>query len=185
YLYDDTPLHRDNFVKLAKQHFYDSLLFHRVIPAFMIQGGDPDSKRAKPGANLGEGDVGVRIPAEITDKHFHKRGTLAAARDNNPDKSSSGCQFYITVGKTFTAEQLEAVSKRTGKKFTEQEKKIYETMGGAPHLDNNYTVYGEVTKGMDVVDKIVNQPRNGMDRPNADQRILKLRVKKKFLFFWI
>jgi cyclophilin family peptidyl-prolyl cis-trans isomerase len=99
YLYDNTPKHRDNFVKLAKKHFYDSTLFHRVIPEFMIQGGDPDSKRAAKGAMLGEGDVGYRVPAEIKPENIHKRGVLAAARDNNPDKSSSGCQFYITVGK--------------------------------------------------------------------------------------
>ncbi len=99
FLYDNTPKHRDNFVKLAKDHFYDSTLFHRVIPSFMIQGGDPTSKNAPAGKMLGDGDVGYRVPAEINDSNFHKRGTLAAARDNNPDKSSSGCQFYIVVGK--------------------------------------------------------------------------------------
>lgn len=185
YLYDNTPKHRDNFVKLAKKHFYDSTLFHRVIPEFMIQGGDPDSKRAAKGAMLGEGDVGYRVPAEIKPENFHKRGVLAAARDNNPDKSSSGCQFYITVGKKYTNEQLEVVAKRTGQKYTDEQKEIYKNIGGTPHLDGNYTVYGEVTKGMDIVDKIVNQKRNNMDRPDDDQRILKIRVKKKFLFFWI
>lgn len=185
FLYDHTPLHRDNFVKLAKKHFYDGTLFHRVIPAFMIQGGDPDSKTAKPGAALGEGDVGYKVPAEIKEEYFHKRGVLAAARDNNPEKASSGCQFYITVGKKFTDAELSAIAARNGRKYTDVQKEIYKTTGGTPHLDNNYTVYGEVTKGMDIVDKIVAQPRNGMDRPNEDQKILKLRVKKKFLFFWI
>jgi cyclophilin family peptidyl-prolyl cis-trans isomerase len=185
YLYDNTPKHRDNFVKLAKQHFYDSTLFHRVIPEFMIQGGDPDSKRAAKGAMLGEGDVGYRVPAEIKPENIHKRGVLAAARDNNPDKSSSGCQFYITVGKKYTNEQLEGIAKRTNQKYTAEQKEIYKTIGGTPHLDGNYTVYGEVTKGMDIVDKIVSQKRNGADRPDDDQRIIKIRVKKKFLFFWI
>lgn len=185
FLYDHTPLHRDNFVKLAKKHFYDGTLFHRVIPAFMIQGGDPDSKTAKPGAPLGEGDVGYKVPAEIKEEYFHKRGVLAAARDNNPEKASSGCQFYITVGKQFTDAELATIAARNGRKYTDAQKEIYKTTGGTPHLDNNYTVYGEVTKGMDIVDKIVAQPRNGMDRPNEDQKILKLRVKKKFLFFWI
>ena len=185
FLYDNTPKHRDNFVKLAKKHFYDGTLFHRVIPEFMIQGGDPDSKTAKPGAPLGEGDVGYRVPAEINKDNIHKRGVLAAARDNNPDKSSSGCQFYITVGKKFTDADLDNIAKRTGMKYTPEQRKLYNTIGGTPHLDGNYTVYGEVTSGMDVVDKIVKQPRNAMDRPNDDQKILKLSVKKKFLFFWI
>lgn len=184
-LYDHTPLHRDNFVKLARKHFYDGTLFHRVIPDFMIQGGDPESKNAAPGKMLGNGDVGYRIPAEIKEEYIHKRGVLAAARDNNPDKSSSGCQFYITVGKKLTDAELDMIAKRTGKKYTEAQRELYKTIGGTPHLDGGYTVYGEVTSGMEVVDKIVARPRNNMDRPNEDQRILKLRVKKKFLFFWI
>lgn len=185
FLYDNTPKHRDNFVKLAKQHFYDSTLFHRVIPEFMIQGGDPESKHAPAGQPLGNGDLGYRVPAEINEVNYHKRGVLAAARDNNPDKSSSGCQFYITVGKKFTDADLDNISKKTGRKFTVAQKEVYKTIGGTPHLDGNYTVYGEVTKGMDIVDKIVTQPRAAGDRPNIDQRILKIRVKKKFLFFWI
>lgn len=184
-LYDKTPQHRDNFVKLARQHFYDSTLFHRVIPDFMIQGGDPKSKQASAGMPLGEGDVGYTVPAELVPEYIHKRGALAAARDNNPQKSSSGCQFYITVGKKFNESELATISKRTGKTYTDAQKKLYAEIGGTPHLDNNYTVYGEVTKGMDVVDKIVHQPRNTMDRPDKDQRMLKVRVKKKFLFFWI
>lgn len=184
-LYDKTPKHRDNFVKLCKQHFYDGTLFHRVIPGFMIQGGDPDSKKAKPGAALGNGDVGYRIPAEIRDEYFHKRGALAAARDNNPEKASSGCQFYIVDGKQFTDAQLSDLSKKTGRTFTPEQRKVYESIGGAPHLDGNYTVYGEVISGMDIVDKIADQKRDKLDRPEEDQKILKLRVKKKFLFFWL
>ncbi len=185
FLYDKTPLHRDNFVKLAKKHFYDGTLFHRVIPDFMIQGGDPDSKKAKEGAALGEGDVGYRIPAEFVTEYYHKRGVLAAARDNNPEKASSGCQFYITVGKKLTDADLDQMEKRNGRKYTAEQREAYKSIGGTPHLDGGYTVFGEVTKGMDIVDKIVKQPRNNMDRPNKDQSIQKLRVKKKFLFFWI
>jgi peptidyl-prolyl cis-trans isomerase B (cyclophilin B) len=184
FLYDNTPKHRDNFVKLAKDHFYDSTLFHRIIPSFMIQGGDPTSKNAPAGKMLGDGDAGYRVPAEINDTNFHKRGTLAAARDNNPDKSSSGCQFYIVVGKKYTDAELDNVTKRTGRKFSAAQREAYKTIGGTPQLDGNYTVYGEVTKGMDIVDKIIMQPRNNTDRPNADQIILKVRIKKKkFLFF--
>jgi cyclophilin family peptidyl-prolyl cis-trans isomerase len=185
FLYDKTPKHRDNFVKLAKKHFFDSTLFHRVIPEFMIQGGDPESKNAAAGVPLGNGDVGYRIPAEFVDEYVHKRGVLAAARDNNPDKSSSGCQFYITVGKKYSDAELNNIEHRTGRKYTAEQRELYKTVGGTPHLDGGYTVFGEVTAGMNVVDKIVGQPRNGMDRPNEDQRILKIRVKKKWLFFWI
>jgi cyclophilin family peptidyl-prolyl cis-trans isomerase len=185
FLYDKTPKHRDNFVKLAKKHFFDSTLFHRVIPEFMIQGGDPESKNAAAGVPLGNGDVGYRIPAEFVDEYVHKRGVLAAARDNNPDKSSSACQFYITVGKKYTDAELNNIEQRTGRKYTAEQRELYKTVGGTPHLDGGYTVFGEVTAGMNVVDKIVGQPRNGMDRPNEDQRILKIRVKKKWLFFWI
>jgi cyclophilin family peptidyl-prolyl cis-trans isomerase len=184
FLYDNTPKHRDNFIKLAKEHFYDSTLFHRVIPNFMIQGGDPDSKHAPADKMLGDGDMGYRIPAEINEVDFHKRGVLAAARDNNPDKSSSGCQFYITVGKKYTDAELDNIVKKTGRKMTKEQREAYKTIGGTPHLDGNYTVYGEVTKGMDIVDKIVAQARNQADRPNVNQYILKIRIKKKkFLFF--
>lgn len=184
-LYDKTPQHRDNFVKLAKKHFYDGTLFHRVIPGFMIQGGDPNSKTAEASKMLGDGDVGYRIPAEIVDEYYHKQGALAAARDNNPDKSSSGCQFYIVTGKTFTDAELDAGEKRAGRKFTEEQRNTYKTVGGAPHLDGNYTVFGEVTKGMDVALKIQHAKRNRADRPDENQVIRKLRVQKKFLFFWI
>lgn len=184
-LYNKTPKHQANFVKLCKKHFYDGTLFHRVIPGFMIQGGDPESKHAKPGQELGNGDVGYRIPAEFRKAYFHKRGALAAARDNNPEKASSGCQFYIVQGKKFTEAELKIIEERTGHTFTPQQMKVYETIGGAPHLDGNYTVFGQVLKGMDIVDKIAEQKRDKYDRPLVDQKILKLRVRKKFLFFWI
>lgn len=179
-LYDNTPKHRDNFMKLVKDKFYDSTLFHRVIPQFMIQGGDPESKNAKVGDMLGNGDVGYRVDAEINDKNYHKYGALAAARDNNPEKASSGCQFYISVGKQFTDEQLDQLSQRSGRKFTPVQRTMYKTKGGTPHLDGNYTVFGEVIDGMDVVEKIINEPRDSMDRPKKDIRMIKVR-KKKFL----
>lgn len=181
-LYDNTPKHRDNMLKLAKEHFYDSTLFHRIIPQFMIQGGDPDSKKAAPGQMLGNGDVGYRVDAEINDVNFHKYGALAAARDGNPEKASSGCQFYIVVGKTFTDEQLDQMSKQNGRTYTPAQRAVYKTKGGTPHLDGNYTVYGQVIEGMDVVEKIIAEKRNNTDRPDKDMRIIKFRVvKKKFL----
>lgn len=184
-LFDNTPKHRDNFLKLANEGFFDSTLFHRVIPQFMIQGGDPDSKNAAPGTPLGNGDVGYRIDAEINDTNFHQYGALAAARDNNPNKSSSGCQFYIVVGKKFTNEELDGMSKQNGRNYTPAQREVYNTIGGTPHLDGNYTVFGQVIEGMDVVEKIVAEPRNPMDRPNKDMRMLKVYVpkvkKKKFL----
>lgn len=184
-LFDNTPKHRDNFLKLANERFYDSTLFHRVIPQFMIQGGDPESKKAAPGTPLGNGDVGYRIDAEINDTNFHQYGAVAAARDNNPNKSSSGCQFYIVVGKKFSGEELDQMSQRNGRNYTPAQREVYKTIGGTPHLDGNYTVFGQVIDGMDVVEKIVAEPRNGMDRPNKDMRMLKVYVpkvkKKKFL----
>ena len=185
-LYDGTPKHRDNMVTLVKKHFYDSLLFHRCIPQFVVQGGDPDSKHAAAGANLGEGDVGYRIPAEIDSQYFHKRGAIGMARDNNPDKSSSGCQFYIVTGRPFTDQEIDNAEVRSGHKIPEAQRAIYRTQGGTPHLDGNYTVFGEVTEGMEIADKIAAQPRNSSDRPNADIRMLKVYVQKKkkhFLFF--
>jgi cyclophilin family peptidyl-prolyl cis-trans isomerase len=184
-LYDNTPLNRDNMIKLAKKHYYDSTLFHRVIPQFVIQGGDPDSKHAKPGQALGEGDLGYRVPAEINDVDFHKRGALGVARDNTPDKSGSACQFYIVTGKKYTDADLDNMEKHGGHKFTAAQREAYKTVGGVPHLDGGYTVFGEVTEGMDVVEKISNEPRDQHDRPKQDIRIISLRVikKKHFLFF--
>ena len=184
-LYDNTPQHRDNFIKLVKSHFYDSTLFHRVIPAFMIQGGDPNSKHAKAGEMLGNGDVGYTIPAEINDTNYHKRGVLAAARDNNPAKSSSGCQFYIVVGKKFTDAELDNISKSNGRTYTPEQRNMYKTIGGTPHLDGNYTVFGEVLDGMDVVDKIVSAPRDRADRPNKDIAMQSVKMKKRKRFLGI
>lgn len=184
-LSDSTPLHRDNFLKLVKSGFYDSTLFHRVISQFMIQGGDPDSKHAPAGQPLGNGGPDYTIPAEFRTTLFHKKGVLAAARtgdDVNPKKESSGSQFYIVVGKTFTDDQLNAIEKTSGKTMSAAQKEIYKTTGGTPHLDQNYTVFGEVTRGMDVVDKIavLETSRNmDRDRPLQDVRILKARLVKR------
>ena len=184
-LYDNTPKNTDNMVKLAKKHYYDSTLFHRCIPGFVIQGGDPASKAAKPGIALGEGDLGYTVPAEINDTDYHKRGALGVARDNTPDKSGSACQFYITVGKKYTDDELDKITKKTGRSFSPSQREVYKTIGGTPHLDGNYTVFGEVIEGMDVVDKIAAEKRDSRDRPIKDIRMIKVRLKKKkhFLFF--
>ncbi len=184
-LYDKTPQHRDNMIKLIKDKFYDSTLFHRVIPGFMIQGGDPDSKTAKAGQRLGAGDIGYRVPAEINDEYYHHRGALAAARDNNPEKASSGCQFYIVTGKKYTDAELDNIAQRSGRTLTPAQREVYKTEGGAAFLDGNYTVFGTVTKGMDIAEKIANVARDGADRPEKDIRMTSVRIikKKKFLFF--
>ncbi|HWB28541.1 MAG TPA: peptidylprolyl isomerase [Chitinophagaceae bacterium] len=174
-LSDSTPLHRDNFIKLVQQGFYDSLLFHRVIKDFMIQGGDPESKHAQTGALLGNGEApGGRIPAEFRPYLFHKKGVLAMARDDNPEKASSNCQFYIVEGKVFNDTTLNAVECNRirpgipGFHFTDAQRTAYKTIGGAPHLDQNYTVFGEVIQGLDVIDKIANAARDENDRPLKD-----------------
>ena len=174
-LYDDTPAHRDNFHKLVNDKFYDGVLFHRIIKGFMIQGGDPDSKTAKSGQRLGSGDVGYTIPAEFVPTHFHKRGAVCAARmgDNvNPQKASSGCQFYIVDGTVYDNDKLNMIAQRTGKTFSPEQIEAYTTVGGAPFLDGDYTVFGEVISGMDVVDKIADQPKDGADRPLEDIKII-------------
>ncbi len=227
-LYEKTPQHRDNFLKLAKEGLYDDLLFHRVIKGFMIQGGDPDSKDAEPGKRLGGGDLGYTIPAEFDSTLFHKKGALAAARQGdqqNPEKRSSGSQFYIIQGRTFTTEQLnemenkmnvqraqsvlrnhfkkhqeeinklrsegkqddfqirmaeirEAVDAEVSQlpplKISEEKKQAYSTIGGYPSLDGNYTVFGEVIEGLDVIDKIAAVETDDFDRPKVD---LKMKVK--------
>lgn len=229
-LYNETPKHRDNFIKLVKEHYYDSLLFHRVINTFMIQGGDPDSKHAQPGQILGNGGPNYTIPAEFVPTLYHKRGALAAARKNdqiNPTKASSGSQFYIVQGKVFTNEELDYIEQqininkkkqlieqmmntpeyswmktkfdsmiksgnpnavqdflketnsivekemtKIGKfQFTSQQRKLYTTIGGAPHLDGSYTVFGEVIEGMNVVDSIASVKRDKNDRPIEDIRM--------------
>jgi cyclophilin family peptidyl-prolyl cis-trans isomerase len=182
-LSDSTPLHRDNFLLLVKQGYYDSLLFHRVIQRFMIQTGDPGSKYARQGASLGDGGPKYTIPAEIRSGLFHKRGTLAAARegdDVNPQKASSGSQFYIVQGKVFTPTGLDSIEtfRLKGRKIPAIEREVYQTLGGTPHLDQNYTVFGEVIRGMEVVDSIAAVPTSGrpFDRPLQDVRILKMRL---------
>ncbi|WP_457268919.1 peptidylprolyl isomerase [Pedobacter sp. UYEF25] len=171
-LYNQTPLHRDNFVKLAKRKFYNGLLFHRVIKDFMIQGGDPDSRNAKPDSLLGEGDVGYTIKAEFNDSLFHKKGVIAAARDDNPEKASSGCQFYLVQGKVFTDEQLDKLEKtRLHFAIPVWQREVYKTIGGVPHLDRNYTVFGEIVSGISMVDSIAKMPTDKNDRPIADVKM--------------
>jgi peptidyl-prolyl cis-trans isomerase B (cyclophilin B) len=170
-LYDKTPLHRDNFVKLANEHFFDSLLFHRVIQGFMIQGGDPQSKNAQPGQMLGMGDVGYTIPAEFDTSLFHKKGALAAARTPNPAKASSGCQFYIVQGNKLTDADINNMEMGKGIKYSAKQRNIYKTLGGTPFLDMDYTVFGEVEKGMEVIDKIASVQKGPGDRPLGDVRM--------------
>lgn len=229
-LYNETPQHRDNFVKLVKEGFYDGVLFHRVINNFMIQTGDPDSKTAGPDDLLGGGDPGYTIEAEfVYPKYFHKRGALAAARTGdqvNPERRSSGSQFYIVTGKIFSSEELKVMTQRLSEmhrqeifrrkamenqerirelqrtqdnagmqalqnellqqteaeaakspfKLTDEQINAYTSIGGTPHLDGQYTVFGEVVSGMDVVDKIQNTTTGAMDRPTVDIRIIKARI---------
>ena len=176
-LYDKTPQHRDNFIKLANEHFFDSLLFHRVISQFMIQGGDPQSKYAQPGQMLGSGDVGYTIPAEFDTTFIHKKGALAAARTENPAKASSGCQFYIVQGKTWTDADLSGMEMQQGRKYNPVQRNIYKTIGGTPFLDMGYTVFGEVESGLNVIDKIASVPKAPGDRPVGDVR-MKIEVIK-------
>lgn len=230
-LYDETPNHRDNFIKLVENGTYEGTLFHRVIKDFMIQAGDPDSKGAPKGQMLGSGDVGYTVPAEfVYPQLFHKKGALAAARqgDNvNPEKASSGCQFYIVTGRVFNDSTLLSMEEQKNQnkftsvfnalaqkhmkeiyqmrrnndqeglmnlqdsifvetqkqlegepefKFTEEQRQAYTTIGGTPHLDGEYTVFGEVIEGMDVVDKIQQVSTNGSDRPNDDVVIKKVSI---------
>lgn len=236
-LYDETPVHRDNFIKLVNNHFYDSLLFHRVIEQFMIQAGDPKSKTAAPGIMLGQGDVGYTLPAEFIPSLYHKKGALAAARqgDNvNPKKESSGCQFYIVQGKSFANTDLDMIEARfnqplkiklfndyvskpenealknifihlqaTGNtdslkllsaqleptinelfkstshfSFSEEQRKTYTTVGGSPHLDGSYTVFGEVIDGFEVIDKIATVEVDGNSRPKNDVKIISMKIVK-------
>ena len=163
-LYNETPQHRDNFVKLAKSGFFNGLLFHRVIQGFMIQGGDPDSKNAKPGQQLGAGTPGYTVPAEFNPAFIHKKGALSAARQAdqvNPKKASSGSQFYIVQGKKQNPSAL-------GANYTADQKTIYSTIGGTPSLDMNYTVFGEIIQGLDIIDKIAAVQKDQRDRPLKD-----------------
>jgi cyclophilin family peptidyl-prolyl cis-trans isomerase len=169
-LYNETPKHRDNFIKLAKKGFFNGTLFHRTIQDFMIQGGDPTSKNAKPGVELGDGDIGYTIPAEFRDSLFHKRGVIAAARDDNPQKASSGCQFYLVEGKRFTDSALNVLqaTRLKGHIIPDWQRKVYESVGGVPHLDGSYTVFGEIVSGMDMVDEIAAVKKDDNDRPLVD-----------------
>lgn len=182
-LYNETPLHRDNFLKLAKEGFFDGTLFHRVIKAFMIQGGDPDSKNANAGAELGNGGPKYTIPAEFVDSLFHKKGVLAAAREGdseNPTKASSGSQFYIVQGKVWNDSTLNSVeTKRMKFKIPEWQRQVYKTIGGTPHLDRNYTVFGEVVKGLEMVDNIAAEPTGKGDRPVTDVKMTVTVLKKR------
>lgn len=178
-LYDDTPIHKANFLKLVEQNFYDSLLFHRVIKDFMMQGGDPNSKNASRYKKLGSGGPGYSLEAEVEPQHIHKRGALAAARnpDNiNPKRKSNGSQFYIVTGRKYPRRYMPRFEETRGKKYSEEELIAYETLGGAPHLDGLYTVFGEVMRGLDVVASVCNAPVNGADRPLKDVYILKIKV---------
>ncbi|GGB94120.1 peptidylprolyl isomerase [Dyadobacter sediminis] len=180
-LFDETPKHKANFLKLSNEKFYDGLLFHRVIDAFMIQGGDPDSRNAKPDEMLGKGDNGYKIPAEFSPKLFHQKGALAAARDNNPAKESSGCQFYIVQGRKWSKNDLDKQAARAARKLTDEQRKVYETIGGTPHLDGAYTVFGQVIDGMEVVDKIGAVSKDERDRPekNIAMKVSVKKMKKK------
>lgn len=173
-LYNETPLHRDNFIKLVKEHYFDSLLFHRVINQFMIQGGDPDSKHALPGQELGNGGPSYTIPAEFNPKLFHKKGVIAAARegdDVNPNKESSGSQFYLVQGKVFNDDDFKALEKKRHVIVPEWRREVYRKIGGTPHLDGHYTVFGEVVSGLEVIDKIAAAKTDKNDRPLTDIRM--------------
>jgi peptidyl-prolyl cis-trans isomerase B (cyclophilin B) len=167
-LYENTPLHRANFIKLAQEGYFDGTIFHRVIGNFMIQGGDPDSKNPQPGAQYGMGGPNYTIPAEFRAEYFHKKGALAAARTNNPEKSSSGSQFYIVQGQKFQAAQLNQMAAQSGIHYTPVQTAAYADLGGTPFLDMQYTVFGEVILGLDVIDKIAAEPTMPGDRPKKD-----------------
>lgn len=187
-LFDETPLHRDNFLKLTKMHVYDSLLFHRVIENFMIQSGDTNSKNAKPGQVLGTGDFDYTQEPEFRlPKIFHRRGMVAMARqpdDVNPEMRSSACQFYIVWGKQLNDQQIEKVQERLDTtthqrvKLTPEMVEVYKTVGGTPHLDGQYTVFGEVIEGLDIVERIQKAKTDKFNRPIEDVRIIRATVTK-------
>lgn len=184
-LYNETPIHRDNFIKLVKEGYYNDLLFHRVIEDFMIQGGDPDSRDAAPGKLLGEGGPDYTLPAEIKfPQIYHKRGVLAAAREGdmtNPQRRSSASQFYIVWGKTFSRDEIDKIAdhvkRTTGQTMPDDIKAYYMHHGGTPHLDGAYTVFGEVVKGIEVVNAIQQVATDRNDRPLEDIKILRAKIK--------
>jgi peptidyl-prolyl cis-trans isomerase B (cyclophilin B) len=170
-LYNETPAHRDNMIKLVNEGFYKDQLFHRVIKDFMIQGGDPHSSGAEKGQRLGTGGAGYTVPAEFNDKLIHKKGALAAARkgdDTNPEKASSSSQFYLVQGRVLTPEELNILTQRGVASFTEESAEIYTTLGGTPHLDGAYTVFGEVIEGLEIIDTIASRPCDAYNRPLED-----------------
>ena len=185
-LFNETPQHRDNFMKLARMEFYDSLLFHRVIKDFMIQGGDLQSRHAKPGQFLGEGELDYTIEPEFRlPQIYHRRGVIASARESdrvNPERRSGAAQFYIVWGKVFDDKRLAKVQERLDSatngqvKLTPEMMETYKTVGGTPHLDGQYTVFGEVTEGLDVVDRIQQMETDKNDRPVKDVRILRVKI---------
>lgn len=181
-LYDETPMHKENFIDLISKKYYDGQLFHRVIKDFMIQTGDNNSLSAKPGQRLGNGGATYTIPAEINKKYYHKKGAVAAARqsDNiNPLKESSGSQFYIVQGRVFSDKELDYMEQNNMHiKFTDEQRKIYTTSGGSPHLDYSYTVFGEVIEGLDVIEKISQVATDQNDRPLKDVKIIKMYIVK-------
>ncbi len=187
-LFDDTPIHRDNFIKLVEEHFYDSLLFHRVIKNFMIQAGDPKSRSAEPGALLGDGDLGYTLQPEFrTPAHYHRRGAVAMAREGdrqNPQRESSACQFYIVWGKTYSTNELQAIGEKVQAathgqaKITTEMFWTYSKQGGSPHLDGQYTVFGHVVEGLDVVERIQKAFTDDYNRPVDDIRIIKATMSK-------
>ncbi len=189
-LYQETPLHKANFIKLVNKKFYDGLLFHRIIDGFMIQGGDPNSKTAQQGTRLGNGGGEMeRIPFEFQPNRIHKKGALAAARDNNPEKKSSACQFYIVQGKKLSDDEITLASQKNGMNYTTEQRAQYMILGGTPRLDNNYTVFGEVIDNLSVIDSIAVQARDKFDRPLKDiqmniscKKMRKKKIQKKYSF---
>ena len=182
-LSDSTPLHRNNFLKLVKVGYFDGLLFHRVINHFMIQSGDPDSRNAPAGKPLGEGGPAYTIPAEFRATLFHHRGAIGAARDNNPEKASSASQFYLVQGKVFTDPGLDSVEqfRLEGRKIPAAQREVYRTIGGTPHLDQRYTVFGEIIEGYEVVERIAATGTSkdiDLDRPLTDIHILSATLVK-------
>jgi cyclophilin family peptidyl-prolyl cis-trans isomerase len=182
-LSDSTPRHRDNFIKLVNQHFYDGLLFHRVMSQFMVQTGDPKSKTAKPGEALGQGSPGYTVPAEIRAGLFHKKGALAAARtpdEINPTRESNGSQFYLVHGRVYSEEDLNQVEARlNGYKIPAAHREVYKTLGGTPSLDQKYTIFGEVIKGLEVIDSIAAVTTGVRNRPDVDVKIIKAALIKR------
>lgn len=182
-LSDSTPKHRDNFIKLVNQHYYDGLLFHRVMSQFMVQAGDPKSKTAKPGDALGQGNPGYTIPAEMRPYLFHKKGALAAARtpdEVNPTRESNGSQFYLVQGRVYDDADLNQVEARlNGYKIPAAHREVYKTVGGSPSLDQKYTIFGEVIKGVEVIDSIAAVAVGDRNRPIQDVKIIKASLIKR------